>query len=182
MTDSMSKIWESLNYNDEKLKLFFEDLFSKYQKGEYEKFPPPTLENLDIFLKERYLAKEVEDETFFGLNKDPMVNVKDIIKMYRINDPKIMEELYTQEEREFQLEIEDEAAENQNRNRVQIILESKDNVNISGYTMQGMSLRLSSAMHVFLTALNKEDVKDINTQEEYILDYLASLWWAGFFI
>ena len=176
MSDATNPIYLKFQRDDAKFHAFLETLHNKFTANP-PTLPKPTIKDISDFLENNYKAYEIEDETFLGLDKDVMVDVKNIVKMYRIDDPVIMDKLYTDEEKEIQLDIPDEAYEYQFKNHCNIILESEDKVNISGYTKQGYSVRISSLLWVIGAKITE---KDIETRDPYYLDYLASLWWAGF--
>ena len=177
MSDAIYPIFLKLQEDELKLHAFFEALHDEFTANPPKGLPKPTIEDISVFLENNYKAYEIKDETFLGLDKDVMVDVKNIVKMYRIDDPEIMEELYTDEEKEEQLEIPDAASDYQYKNRFNIILESEDKVSISGYTLQGTSNRMRSLIWAVCAKITEEDIE---AKDPYYLDYLASLWWAGF--
>ena len=177
-SDFTYPVYEEMNYDDEKFGKFIKSLFNSFSPKILEQIPQPTIYEVGRYLETKYLAKEVIDDAFLGLDQDEMVNANDIVKMYRIDDPEIMNSLYTQEEKELQLEIPDEAAHYQCKNHCNIILESKDKKTISGFTTQGTPLRVSCLMHAIVSNLNKDAAIDLN--KPGYADYLVALWWAGF--
>ena len=166
MSDATYPIYLKFQEDDAKFHAFLETLHNEFIANP-PTLPKPTIKDVSDFLENNYKAYEIEDETFLGLDKDVMVDVKNIVKMYRIDDPEIMDKLYTAEEKEEYPYIE----------CCNIILESEDKVGISGYTLQGASNSISSLLWVICTKITE---KDIETRDPYYLDYLASLWWAGF--
>lgn len=169
----------SLFHEDiEKLKAFIKDLYEEFLETDNEKLllPRANLKELDKLLKERYFAKSVKDDTYFGLTNDYHVNVDEIVALYIINDPKVMDSLYLDNEKLIQFEIPNEAIWYQNKNMIKLALESEDGINISGHTMQGFGLRFSSFLHIALSNIKKEKV---NLNDSWYTGYLVALWWAG---
>lgn len=136
-----------------------------------------TIVEIDHILKNKYLAREIIDHNYLGLGKDPMVNIEDIVKMYRIDNTQILDSLYTIEEKKENEEIRDFDNPNNFIEHCNIILESNDGRYVSAYTMQGMSKKLTALMFV-INAYVKEE--NCNTSNDWFRNYLLALEWAGY--
>ena len=178
MSDFIYPIYKDLGEDENQLCEFFKRLYSNFSVEISGRLPKPTVIEVGEFLEHKYLATEINDDTFLGLDKDDYVNVNDIVKMYRIDNLEIMNKLYTKEEKDFQAEISEISAGNQHKNCCNIILESKDGVTISGYTIQGMSIKLTSLMYVVTAEIQNDDVLDLSNP--WFADYLSALYLAGY--
>lgn len=152
------------------------NIYIKQLKGTMHKH---TVDEIGYILKNKYLANEIIDDNYLGLDKDPMVNVKNIIKIYRIDNPEIMESLYTEEEKKEHEEIEKFDNANNFIKCCNVILESVDGKYVSGYTMQGMSIRLTALMFVIAADVKEENC---NINNNWFKDYLLALEWAGYIV
>ena len=177
MSDFIYPIYVSLGESEEAFYRFLKVLCDNFDAGLTKQLPKSTIADVGDFLKSEYLAREIVDDTYLGLDEDCMVNVDDIVIIYRIDDPQIMNMMYTKEERDYQLQIPEEGAVYENKNMYNIVLESKDNISISAYTTLGMSIRLSSTMYVITRSIRDDDVLECNP---WFADYLVALWWSGF--
>ena len=180
LSDVTDPILKAFNDDENKFHEFIKKLYIEYKKGPAKPMPDPTIPEIDTYLKTEYLAREVVGDTYFGLDKDPMVDVADIVKLYRIDDPKIMDKLYTQEEKDYQLTISDIYADDQNKNKCKITLISKDGNTVSGFTVQGMSRKISAVVNIITFDAKKHMEKDLDLSNDRDIDFLATLWWAGF--
>lgn len=148
-----------------------------------------TLREIEEIFENKYLAKEVvNDHTYLGLIDDPMVNVSNIVKMYAITEPNILEGLYTEEERqtqkilaseEFIVETESEllSVKIMEGKLLRIALESKDGNILSGYTQQGECKKIAAELFVVGSTVTKED---IDVKDEWFQEYLETLVLSGY--
>lgn len=152
-------------------------LFEKYKeiKGTFYKHSIVEIGNV---LKNKYLAKEIVDDTYFGLINDPMVNVDNIVKMYRIDEPRILDCLFTPEEKDAQCETNELCGGNEGQH-IHIMFESTDGEYISAQTLQGESKVISALLFVLDTEITDEDC---DIYDEWFQQYLEALVWAGYII
>ncbi|WP_339173191.1 hypothetical protein MKY51_14140 [Solibacillus sp. FSL R5-0691] len=148
-----------------------------------------TLNEIEGIFERKYLAKEIEnDPTYMGLMNDPMVNVNNIVKMYSISEPNILEGLYTEEERQTQnvLANEEFIAETESEllsvkimegKLIRIALESTDGHNLSGFTQQGECKKIAAELFVVGAKVTEEDI-DIN--DAWFQEYLEALVLSGY--
>jgi len=148
-----------------------------------------TMQEIEGIFKNKYLAEEiVNDNTYLGLIDDPMVDVSSIVKMYKISDSTILNDLYTDEERQTQraLASEEFIVETEHDllsmnilqgKLLRIVLESEDNNTLSGYTQQGECKKIAAELFVLGTTVTKED---INVKDEWFQEYLEALVLAGY--
>lgn len=148
-----------------------------------------TLHEIERIFEHKYLAKEiVNDSTYLGLIDDPMVNVSNIVKMYSISEPNILEGLFNEEERQTQKILADEEfiAETENDllsvkimegKLIRIALESTDGNILSGSTQQGECKKIAAELFVVGTKVTKED---IDVKDEWFQEYLEALVLSGY--
>ena len=148
-----------------------------------------SMQEIEGIFKNKYLAEEiVNDNTYLGLIDDPMVDVSKIAKMYKISDSNILNDLYTDEEKQTQrvLTSEEFIVETENDllsmnilqgKLLRIALESEDNNTLSGYTQQGECKKIAAELFVLGTTVTKED---INVKDEWFQEYLEALVLAGY--
>lgn len=139
----------------------------------------------NIYLK-KYNAVEIDKKFFIDLKKDPYVNYSKIVKCFVINDKKILDHLFSKEEKEHHLEFRKEISQLypeedfviEEGRLLNIILESDDNNTISSFTLQGKSDKIFYELIVF-KGIKNEDIKldNINFQE-----YLQALVQSGYII
>lgn len=167
---------------------WIEGLFRQYKKMKITSriFSLQEIENI---LKNKYLAEEIiNDHTYLGLIDDPMVNVNNIFKMYKISDFNILNSLYIEEEKKMQraLANEDFIIENDNDlsnisimqgKLIRIALESEDGKTLSGYTQQGECKKIAAELFVLGATVNKED---IDIKNEWFQEYLEALVLSGY--
>ena len=176
-----------LEGNEEATEAFIRVIYEKYIDTETElrvvgmelNKIEPTVNMVGFILESMYGARKVTDDpTYRGLDKDAMVNFEDIVCMYRIDDIEMMNSLYTCGEKEMQKLLQEEGAEEQNKNMYHIILESLDGSNISGYTTQGGCIRINAFMYIVGSQYRGTIQLDLSDSAD--VDYLVALWWAGF--
>ena len=108
--------------------------------------------------------------------------------MYKISDSNILNDLYTDEEKQTQrvLTSEEFIVETENDllsmnilqgKLLRIALESEDNNTLSGYTQQGECKKIAAELFVLGTTVTKED---INVKDEWFQEYLEALVLAGY--
>ncbi len=147
------------------------------------------LQDVEEILRKKYLANEiVNDRTYLGLIDDPMVDVRNIFKLYEISDSNVLNNLYTDYEIESQIEFashesiilneSDLQSTNINLGKlIRIALETRDNNILSGYTQQGESIKVAAELFVLAAKVSEEDV---NLKDEWFQEYLEALVWAGY--
>jgi len=146
-----------------------------------------NLDEIGTVLKEKYLAVE-EPVSFADLDGESMSRAK---RYYVITDPNVLQELYTPAEKmdlysmmllmqdepeEFEFIVQQMWHDIQLGKRINIILESEDNIYMSNFHLQGMSDKLLNEMYI----LNGIDEKDCHLDNEAFRDYLKILIAAGF--
>ncbi|WP_445487632.1 hypothetical protein [Niallia sp. 03133] len=171
---------------------YLKQLFQKYKNA---KIPNHfTMESIIHHLKEKYQAKEVDTKYYEDLKADPFVDFESIIGMYSITNLNILENLYSEEEKIdiFELigmnktiETHPDETENdivamwvdvQEGRRINIILESENGCNLSGFTIQGHCQRIFDELSV-LQGLEKEEC--VLGNEKFHI-YLKSLVRTGY--
>lgn len=150
-------------------------LFDKYKEIK-ETLYKHSIPEIESILKDKYLAKEIVDDTYLGLVNDPMVNVNDIVKMYRIDNPVILNNLFTPEEKDEQREA-NELFGYDRKQCINIVFESVDGKYISGQTLQGESKIISALLFVLDVEITEEDC---DIYDEWFQQYLEALVWAGY--
>jgi hypothetical protein len=171
---------------------FMQQLFQRYQQAEIPHFF--TIDIVVNILKENYFAVELNKKYFEDLKSDSFVNFENIIGAYTITDIKTLENLYSAEEKigifEFveykkmlvaysddsDNELAQMWSEIQEGRRINIILESNNGINISGFTVQGGSEKICDEL-IVMQGLEAEDCKLGN---EKFHNYLKSLIRAGY--
>lgn len=127
----------------EEKELRIEELYKKFLS---KKIPNYFLiDDIDRIYKEKYKIKELAINDFLELKKDPYVDFPNIFKCYQIDDETVLNNLYSDEEKEAQQELyefllnayPDKEINLKDQKIINIILESKDGKRISGYTVQG---------------------------------------------
>ena len=146
-----------------------------------------NLDEIGTVLKEKYLAVE-EPVSFADLDGESMSRAK---RYYVITDSVVLQELYTPAEKmdlysmmllmqdepeEFEFIVQQMWHDIQLGKRINIILESEDNIYMSNFHLQGMSDKLLNEMYIF----NGIDEKDCHLDNEAFRDYLKILIAAGF--
>lgn len=124
-----------------------DNIVKRYKESKYYK-KTFTIDEIDDYLKERLGAEIVKDDNFFGLINDPMVNASEIIRLYIIKDPVIVNSLYTEEERKEKQEIAD-AFNESICSEIRIALESEDGNHIIGYTLQNGCSKVNNILMSF---------------------------------
>ncbi|PEC47334.1 hypothetical protein COJ46_19275 [Bacillus sp. AFS077874] len=134
-----------------------EELYAKFLS---KKIPNYFLiDDIDRIYKEKYKIKELVKEDFLELKEDPYVDFPNIIKCYQIDDETVLNNLYSDEEKESQQEFyefllntyPDKEFKLKDQKIINIILESKDGKRISGYTLQGgMSKYIQKELVAFI--------------------------------
>ncbi|MEH7399983.1 hypothetical protein V7148_03225 [Gottfriedia acidiceleris] len=134
-----------------------EELYAKFLS---KKIPNYFLiDDIDRIYKEKYKIKELVKEDFLELKEDPYVDFPNIIKCYQIDDETVLNNLYSDEEKESQQEFyefllntyPDKEFKLKVQKIINIILESKDGKRISGYTLQGgMSKYIQKELVAFI--------------------------------
>lgn len=156
----------------------FNRLFDIYKKNFKKPIHNHTINEIDFILKTKYLAKEIKDDNYLGLIGDEMVNIDNIVKMYRIDNPNILESLYTEQEKIQQKEDDNMYYPDFVERHINIVLESTDGKYVSGYTTQNAPIRISSLLFILIGTELKDE--DCNIDDLWFQDYLASLELAGY--
>ncbi|WP_088070008.1 hypothetical protein [Gottfriedia luciferensis] len=137
------------------------------------------IEEVDRIYKEKYKANELDKTNFIDLKKDAYVDYANIVKCYEITDEKVLDNLYSKEEKEehhrYAKEYAPRYPEEDHRleegKLINVMLESKDGKRISGYTVQGSCSYISSELVVFI-GTKQEDQNLDNHRFRYYLDCL----------
>lgn len=171
---------------------FMKRLYQKYQQAEIPHFF--TVDTVEKIFKEKYLAVELDKKYYEDLKSDQFVKFENIIGAYTITDIKTLENLYISEEKIeiFELieynktlilhpdDVGNELAKMwtdvQEGRRINIILESANGINISGFTVQGVSEKICSELFV----MQGIDPGECKLGNENFHRYLKSLLRAGY--
>jgi len=201
---SSNYLYKYLNEDEEEFYKFMNELYKIYKKGLVRQIPKPTITEVGEFLKSNFLAREVKEKTFYGLIYDDFIEKDDLHTIYLIDDPKILDELYTENENQELLEI-----ENQNQKYINsmskkelqyfkdenlkigipkdgfkreavLVLSSKDGINLSDFNIIfSFAIKLFCVSYSIMASKNKEYTRE-DKKNHLFLEYLCSLWWAGF--
>ena len=145
------------------------DIHKLYEKYLTLNIPNPfTLKDIECLYKQKYFAKEVSIECFAGLRRDPHANFDTVVKAYIFRDERGIKELLKLNP--------DEYLECYKPNGINSIINSEDNIYMSGGTMQGMSFLLALETSIFC-GIEEENMKLGNEEFE---DYLKALYLAGY--
>lgn len=150
-----------------------------------------SVDEVDRLLKQKYYATEIAKEIFE--KNDPFDNLDNAIKCYIINNEKILDELYNDEEKTFHKEFIEKHNNdpidskkttdgiimwrNINEGKlINIIIFSEDQKEISSITIQGKSDKLAIEMAVY-GGIDPENCYPGNRKYEWYLNCLLK---AGF--
>jgi hypothetical protein len=148
-----------------------EELYAKFL---LKKIPNYFLiDDIDRIYKEKYKIKELSIEDFSDLKKDPYVDFSNIVRCYQIDNEEVLDNIFNEDEKETQQEFyefllnvyPDEGINLKDQKIINIILESKDGKQISGYTIQGgRCIYIEKELLVFKGVDNQklDDIKFIN--------------------
>ncbi|MFW5433117.1 pyruvate kinase [Paenibacillus apiarius] len=129
---------------------------------------PFTLEEIDARFRQRYLAEEIDIECFADLKKDRYANFHTARRAYIFRNKQVSDELIKLNP------IED--LESLRTAEFNIILNSEDNIYLSGATEQGRSYLLALETSIFC-GIEEEDMRLGNEEFE---DYLKALYLTGY--
>ncbi|ANA79084.1 hypothetical protein PVOR_27540 [Paenibacillus vortex V453] len=148
------------------MQIDIQKLYDKYMTLD---IPNPfNLEQIDQILKDKYFAVETDLENFSGLRFDPYENFDEAVKAYSFRDKRGIKELFKLNSEEYD--------ESLVPNGINLTVNSKDNMYISGGTEIGGSNLLSIETAIFF-GIDKEEMTLGNERFE---DYLVALYLAGY--
>ena len=179
----VSPIYERLNGDEVELRKFFLGLKGSFESGIVRELPSWSFESIGEFIKAEYSAKELnksEREEYIerrGYARDPMVRVKDIVKIYIIRDTELMKR-FTKEELEG-YKFAQKHATLQTECNACIIYESKDGKTISGRTTALGCIRIESALALIENSCIPPQDYKFDTSKPNHVELLALMWWAG---
>ncbi|EJW20339.1 pyruvate kinase [Paenibacillus alvei] len=142
------------------------DILTLYEKFLLLSIPNPfTLSDIDTRLKTKYFAEEVDLDQFEGLKKDPYAHYESIVKAYTFRDERGFNQLEKLNPSEY-LSSEE----------INLLINSDDNIYMSGGTTQGTSFLLALETNIF-GGIKKESMVLGNEEFE---DYLKALYLTGY--
>jgi len=169
-----------INSIPEHKQIFYKALYEAYKKGLKKPLPKDnTIPSIDKYMKKELLAKEFMDRTFEGIHKDEYIRVKEIVKMYRVCNADILDSLYIPQEKIHDVAFKENVMKTARKNHLILILESKNGITVSGYTIMGYSEKFNAVINSILSrpSIAPEEL-DLNNEVD--MHYLKSLWVAGF--
>ncbi|MFD2114171.1 hypothetical protein ACFSTH_00190 [Paenibacillus yanchengensis] len=115
-----------------------------------------TLGEVDNFLKSKYKAISVDKGQFDDLQLDPAVNFNKIVACYKINDPEILQSIFTESELQMHQDSNQKNVSSnfelnsnfkmwvdvQGGRLINVVIESDNGTTMSAFTMQGLSEKL----------------------------------------
>lgn len=144
---------------------------------------------VDQLLRTTYGAIEVSKSTVEDLKKDPMCDFDAIYKCYVITDAKILNSLFTPEERSIQAEMAKKHATHpktedpnvwrdiQEGRMIRVIIDSTNGTTMTGFNLQGLCEGLMYELYV-LKGIKPEACT--NPNDPYFAHYLECLDKAGY--
>ncbi|MFD1989957.1 hypothetical protein ACFSGI_08305 [Paenibacillus nicotianae] len=144
---------------------------------------------VDQLLRTTYGAIEVSKSTVEDLKKDPMCDFDTIYKCYVITDTKILNSLFTPEERSIQAEMSKKHAtypqteddnvwrDIQEGRMIRVIIDSTNGTTMTGFNLQGLCEVLMYELYV-LKGIKPEACT--NPNDPYFAHYLECLDKAGY--
>jgi hypothetical protein len=175
--DYRSNDFTKLNhFSNEELDAEVERLFNLYKEKYKKPMPSLTVKEIDHILKVKFLAAEVLDVNYLGWLYDPHAETDDIVKMYVIYEPNVIDALLTPEEKNYE-EYSHNTYNHRKRNHFVIYLYSDCDDYIFP-SIRGSSVRLDSFMDTLSHGIKVTE--DADLKDPQFRYYLCTLYWGGF--
>ncbi|MCL1934895.1 MAG: hypothetical protein FWF57_00725 [Defluviitaleaceae bacterium] len=168
-------------YQPEECKMkLYEEFYKSFKRGLVKPLlKDKTIPYIDEYMKKELLAEEFMDITFNNINKDKYIRTEEIVKMYRVNNSNVLKNLRTWMEKIHYIPGIEEILRTEQKDYLFLFLGSKDGINVSGYTITGLSEKFKAIVNVLLSTPPKPDeIFDLN--DEVDTHYLTSLFLAGY--
>ncbi len=151
-----------------------------------------SIDEIDFILKQKYSVNEIDITTF--TESDPYYDVKNVVKIYKIEDKSILDKLYNEEEKKFHKDTSEQNDKKYLRksevtnlsvlkwrdaeegNLIMILLEKRGQNDLFDFTIQGQCDKLI----LELTILRGMDPKDCIPGNHEFDNYLNCLTKLGY--